>query len=107
MTDSQFEYGPISRGIYLALIPAIALTLFFSWEIFGYYLLLLLFLGIGLKPLLLKTGIHALFQHTTESAYERLHKKHAEKLHLEVERKIRDNKYRGGYRKDSRLPKNW
>lgn len=107
MTNSQFEYGPISRGIYYALISATSLVPFIAMELLGYYLLLLVFLGFGLKPLLLKTGIYSLWEHSTESLHEKVHRKHTEKHRLEIERKSRDNKYRGGHRKDSRLPKNW
>jgi hypothetical protein len=107
MPDSKFEYGPISRGVYIALISATTLVPFFFMELLGHYLLLLVFLGFGLRPLLLKTGIYSMWQHSTESAHEKLNKKHTEKRSLEIERKVRDQKYRGGHRKDSRLPKDW
>jgi hypothetical protein len=107
MLDSQFEYGPVARGVYYALISATSLVPFVAMELIGYYLLLLVFLGFGLKPLIIKTGIHSLWQHSTESVHEKVHKKHTEQHCLEIERKSRDKKYRRGHRKDSRLPKNW
>ncbi|MBT3531139.1 MAG: hypothetical protein HOF74_10360 [Gammaproteobacteria bacterium] len=105
--ELQFEYGPVPRGIYLALLWLAIVVPFISLALIPYYVFLLLFLGLGLKPLLLKAGIYAMFQHTTVSLHEKLTHKHTEKRRGEVDRKVRDQKYRGIRRKNPRLPKNW
>lgn len=107
MSKSRFEYGPVPRGIYYALIAVTPLVFFISRELAGYYLLFLFFLGFGLKAFLVHTGIHSLYQHISASIFEKSSEKHTEKRRLEIERKVRDDKHRGGHRKDPRLPKNW
>lgn len=59
---NNFEYGPIARGIYTAMLWLVWLVPFVFPEYFFFYLLLLIFLGLGLRPLLLKTGIYSIFQ---------------------------------------------
>ena len=107
MTGNRFEYGPLARGIFIALVwmsPVVAVV---SWEWLGWHLLLLVFLGIGLRPLLEKTGIHALYQYVAAALEERIYRRFTEQRRKEVERAARRKRYKRFGREDPRLPKNW
>ena len=55
--EKQFEFGPVSQGIYRAMLWAgLLIPLYFpAWT--AHYLVLLIFLGIGLRPVLEYTGL--------------------------------------------------
>lgn len=61
MRERKLEFGPISRGIYLALISVAAVVSIYFPEVFFYYVLALVFLGLGLRPLLERTGLYDLW----------------------------------------------
>lgn len=107
MHEHKYEYGPISRGIYMALIW-VSLAIGMGWpKMLPYYLGFLLFLGLGLRPLLEKTGLADLFMHLVASTDEKLHKGSQAKLSRKIDRKVRDEKYRKSRYRDPRLPKDW
>jgi hypothetical protein len=86
------------------------LVLLLGWLAPGwliYYLPLLLFLGLGLRPLLEITGAYELFSRLQDRIEETRWKKITEERRLEVERKARDKKYKSQRQKDPRLPPNW
>jgi len=76
-------------------------------NLFIYYILFLIFLGIGLRPLVEKTGINAFYQTQITRLVEKWDRKFLEKRRMEIDRKRRDQKYRSKRAKDQRLPKNW
>ena len=107
MAGHKFEYGPISRGVYLATWSvAVVIALYFP-DYFFYYMFVLLLVGIGLRPLIEKTGLYELYQSLAITLEEKWHKKYVEKRRAELDRKARDQKYRNSRVKDSRLPRNW
>ena len=69
--DDQFAWGPLALGSYGAMLSlTVVVALYFSHYL-GWYVALLLFLGIGLKPLLVRTGLAARLGVLFDSAEER------------------------------------
>ena len=107
MSSNKFKYGPLAIGIYVALISLLVVIMAAFPNLFIYYIFLLIFLGIGLRPLLEKTGIYAFYQTLRTRLVEKLDRKFLAKRKMEIDRKRRDQKYRNKRTKDPRLPKNW
>jgi hypothetical protein len=107
MSHRKFEYGPLAVGIFMALVAVIApVGMYFpEWQL--YYLLFLFFLGFGLRPVLEVTGLLAVCESVLESLRERWNRKFVEQKRRQVDRKVRDEKYRKSRYRDPRLPKNW
>ena len=62
MKTAAFEYGPVARGVYIALLWC-ALPLGFSAPLWVLpYVLALAFLGLYLRDLLVWSGLYGLFQ---------------------------------------------
>jgi len=107
MNPSDFEFGPVARGIYLAmlwLIPVVAL-IFSSY--FLAYMALLLFLGLFLKSIIRKSGIDSFLWHLFITVDDKIHAKLIRKRIQNIEMKQRDEKYRRWRRKNPKLPRNW
>ncbi|MDM3872514.1 hypothetical protein QSV34_14270 [Porticoccus sp. W117] len=107
MREQKFEYGPISRGCYVALLW---LTVFFAFtdpKKLPAHIGVLLFLGLGLRPLLECTGLCDLWQQFRGAVNDRRYRKISQKKRVEVERKDRNKRYKRARFKDPRLPKNW
>ena len=62
MNNSSFEYGPLTRGIYIALLWFTLIVAVINPYLLLFYVPLLLFLGLGLKSFLIKTGLAAKYQ---------------------------------------------
>ena len=107
MKEQEFEYGPIARGCYIALFPLSALVVTLAWEYLLYYVILLLFLGFGLRILLECSGLCRAWSAVEGKIQAKWGAKHLKKRRMEIDRKERDKKYRHSHRKDPRLPKNW
>lgn len=107
MAEHKFEYGPFARGVYIALIWFVILTAIVFPELLHWHLLLVFFLGLGLRPLLEKTGLYELYAHVTASFAEKRDRKFVEKRRREIERKRQRKMYRRFGNDDPRLPKNW
>ncbi len=107
MDKHKFEYGPLARGTFIALVALSTLVPLISWRYTGYYLAFLIFLAVGLRPLLESSGIYDLYQQLTIAARSKLDKGFLERRSAEIERKARDRKYQQWRRKDPRLPKDW
>ncbi len=107
MTGNRFEYGAFSRGSYLALWSvAIPVALAFP-NLFLYYVLALLAVGFGLRPLIEKTGLFELYQSLVMTYEDKRDKNYLADRRSELDRKARDEKYRKSRVKDPRLPPNW
>ena len=107
MSEPEFEYGPLAQGIYKAMLW-FTLVIPFLWAgIFFYYIAFLIFLAFGLRPVLKVTGLYRLWASVTVASSEKWNRGWVEKQRKEVERKVRDEKYRHVRRKDSRLPRHW
>ncbi|MCL6416833.1 hypothetical protein MIB92_14325 [Aestuariirhabdus sp. Z084] len=103
----KFEYGPVSLGVFKALLWGTALVGFIAPVSLTYYVAFLLFLAFGLRPLIERTGLFEYYQHFRCTLDERLNRKQLAQRDQEIERKRRDDRYRHARRKDPRLPKNW
>ena len=107
MNKRNFYWGPFAVGLYQAMLWS---TLIIGWTARDYlfvYVMLLLFLGLGLKPLLLYTGIYQLFNNLFDNLddkkWERISQERRREFELEKQRK----KYKYRRQRDSKLPKNW
>ncbi|MEW5251119.1 hypothetical protein [Microbulbifer discodermiae] len=107
MKEVEFEYGPVSRGMFHALIALTILVPFIWLDKFLYYLGFLFFLGFGLRSFLRVTGLYRMWTSLECKISDKWHKGLVEKRREEVERRVRNDKYRHIRRKDPRLPKDW
>jgi len=107
--EHQFEYGVVLRSLYNASIGLTVFVLLLFPSYAGYYILTLLVLGFGLRPLLEKTGLYHYFSHGAQRLDLHLHRKQLDQHRANIDRKVRDDKYRKSRSrdKDPRLPKNW
>lgn len=105
--QKQFEYGPLAVGTYRALIAVTLLVPLYIPSYMGWHLLLLLFLGLGLRPLLELTGLYKWLIHMQVVTASKINKEFDEKHAQKVDRKMRDDRYRGRRQKHPDLPKNW
>ena len=104
---STFEWGPLARGVYTALLCS---TILVSWifpEYLVRYILMLIFLGVLLRPLLERSGLYDLYLRITYKLSEKRWRKVNERRRLEVYIAERDKKYRARRTRDPKLPKNW
>jgi hypothetical protein len=62
LNKQHFEYGPVAQGIYRAMLYVVILIPFVFPKYFFHYVVFVLFIGLGLRPLLIKTGLYRLFQ---------------------------------------------
>ena len=107
MKESKFEFGPISRGIYIALICATILVPAINYKWFLAYAAFLFFLGFGLKPFMEYSGIYDFYIHLKCLAYEKLDKNWLAKRRKEVDLQEQKKRYKNLRVKDPRLPRNW
>lgn len=103
----QFEYSPLLQGVYRGLMWTILPIALLGREVLIGYVLILLFLGLGLRPLLELTGLYRLLSHSLVIIQEKTDKKFLEKRAQEIDRKMRDDKYRKRRLKHPDLPKDW
>ena len=101
------DFAPVATGAYIALIVAlvpVALA-FPQWAL--HYILFLLFLGLGLRMVLERTGLYRLWISLETWLANRWNRKFLARRNAETDRKLRDEKYRKSRVRDPRLPKNW
>lgn len=105
--NTQFEWGPLARGVYTALL---CLTVLVSWlypEYLFHYMGLLVFLGVFLRPLIERSGLYDAYSRFAFALSERRWRKVNERRRHEVYLAERDKKYRARRTRDPKLPKNW
>ena len=107
MAEKQFEYGPLARGIYIALLWFTILIAWVAPAWLYHYVALLIFLGLGLRPLLEWSGLAHRFQSHAAEFENWRHGKRERKRRLEVAIRERGRKYRYTHYRDPRLPPNW
>jgi hypothetical protein len=105
--EPEFKFGPLSKGIYMALISVTALIPLISPEYFLHYVLFLAFLGFGLRPFLIKTGLYSLWNSAGVAIQKNWRRKQIDKRALDLDREVELEKYRKSRYRDPRLPKNW
>jgi hypothetical protein len=104
---NDFEYGPAARGIFVALLWFTLLLAWVAPNLLPWHVGLLLFLGLGLKPLLRHTGAHRGWHHLLVRLEElRYAKSDADNIRR-IERKRRDDKLRAARKLPSELPPRW
>jgi len=111
--QDDFHYGPLARGAYIALLWSTAILGFVGadadWarQYLRWHLLLLVFLGLGLKPFLLRAGIYRLWQGWTAELQQRRNAGHHAAAARKVDRSRRDQKLRSTRLRDPKLPPRW
>lgn len=108
MSSETFTYGPLAAGTYRALLFCTAPLAFANPHFVIYtYVPVLLFLGLGLKPLLILTGLHEQFSALQGKLERRIWKSHTGHKAEEVDKREKAKMQRHSHRRDSQLPKNW
>lgn len=103
----RFEYGPLARGSFIALVCLLPLTMVLSADWLAWHVLLILFLGIGLRPLLEWSGLYTVYARLAVAWQERWHRDFTAQRRREIERKQRRARYKRFGPEDPRLPKKW
>jgi len=109
----EFEFGPLARGIFMALmwgtLPMAVLAgkgmvapIWFLLYAGG-----LVFLALGLKPLLVRTGWLGLLRQVQVELEDRYYADFEAERRQEVDRRQRDQKLRRQRYRDPKLPPNW
>jgi hypothetical protein len=107
MRKREFEFGPIATGSFLALVCVLGPIIFAFPQWAFSYILFLLFLGLGLRILLERSGLYRFWSSVEGSLVQKWNRRFLAKRKSEVDRKMRDEKYRKSRYRDPRLPKNW
>ncbi|MEM1112102.1 MAG: hypothetical protein AAGI11_09370 [Pseudomonadota bacterium] len=105
--DDYFEWGPLAKGCYIAMASVTVLVAFAFPHHLYWYLPLVIFLGVGLKTVLVRTGLAKHLSFWLEQTEEARWSKITRRRRLEIERQERDKRYRHRHKQDPRLPKNW
>jgi len=103
----EFEYGPLAKGAFIALASVTPVVLFIDYTYFIPYLAFLLFLGLLLRPLLVKSGLYALWNKLGIGVQSKWDEKYLERRAKEIDKNVEMEKYRRSRVRDPRLPKNW
>lgn len=103
----QFEYSPLVQGVYRGLACAAVPLPLLGIEVFLAYMAVLLFLGLGLRPLLERTGLYRALGHFLVVFEGKTSKRFLEKRAAEIDRKARDDRHRRRRLKHPDLPKHW
>jgi len=103
----RFEYGPLPRGTFIALICLLPVSMVLSPYWLAWHLLLVLFLGIGLRPLLEWSGLYTVYASVSAAWQERWGRGFTARRRREVERKQRRLRYKRFGPEDPRLPRKW
>lgn len=104
--NQHFEFGPTARGIYIALISVASLVPLVSPTYFIHYVIFLIFVGFGLGPFFVKTGLFGLWNNICTRVREKWDRKYLAKRASEIDRRVELEKYRKSRYRDPRLPKN-
>lgn len=107
MKEAQFYWGPFARGCYIA---AWWFCPFFVWtnpKVLVYYFPALIFIGLGLRPLLERTNLYNLFQALLIKKEDASWSKINKQRRREVEQQERSKTLKQQRIQDPRLPKNW
>ncbi len=107
MSEKTFEYSPVFKAIYIAMLWFIPFLTWHYSQWLWHYVALMIFLGLGLRPLLEWSGLVVWFEDLLARLDYRLHRREIEKRRMLIARRERDRKYRHTHHKDPRLPRNW
>ena len=105
--NREFEFGPLAKGLYIALFcMAVPLLMLFPQYVAA-YLASLVVLGLGLRPFLVWSGLYGLWNRTLGGAQRKWDEKYLAERRAEIDRAQELEKYRRSRARDPRLPKNW
>ena len=107
MKTTAYEYGPVSRGIYIALIWLTLPVMFLGLKQFISYTLFLIILTFALRPLLEVSGLIGVYQSLVSARRDRINKRLSTKRFIEIDKRERILKHKRSRIKDPSLPKNW
>jgi len=105
--EPQFEWGPIARGIYWAMIVASPSVFFLYTEYSGYYILFVIFCGLGLRRLIEFTGLYIYLNNRLGLLQEKQWQDITEKRRREVDTKAELKRIKNSPEARRKLPKNW
>ena len=105
--DDDFQYGLVSRSIFVGLLWLTPLLGFTAPNWVLWHVCLLFFLGLGLKPLFIHTGLRRAWLTWRAHAQQRRHAADHTEASRRVERQRRDDKYRKSRKRDPGLPPGW
>jgi len=105
--EQQFEWGPLARGVYWAMIASWPLVCFLYTQYAGYYILLIIFCGFGLRRLIEVTGVYVYLNNKLGLIQEKHWQGVTEKRRREVDAKAEIKRINNSYEERSKLPKNW
>jgi len=75
VNKSTFEYSPLAKGTYTAMLWFTLVVLAINPFLLIIYMPLLLFLGLGLKPFLIQTGLAEKYQALSAKRMDKLNNK--------------------------------
>lgn len=101
------RFGFVSFSIYVALVWCTFIVIWSFPEYVNYYIAFLVFLGLGLRPLLEWTGIYDRWIDLRERLDQKIHARHYREQRRKVAQAARDERYRKARKRDPRLPKHW
>ena len=107
MKTSAFEYGPVSKGVYIALIWLTLPMMFLGFKKFIAYAVFLIFLTFALRPLLEVSGLIGVYQSLVSARREKINKRLSTKRFIEIDKREQILKHKRSRIKDPSLPNNW
>lgn len=107
MKSGDFQFGFVARSIYVALLWGIILVSWVWPDWLNYYIVFVIFLGIGLRPLLIWTGLSTLWEHYFQGRSDLSDKKSLAQRDLAMRRDAQRERIKHARKRDPRLPKNW
>lgn len=107
MKTPIFEWGPVSRGVYIALLWLTLPVLYLGVKQSVGYVLFLIFLPFGLRPVLEVTGLFNVYQSLVAALHDKANKRISTKKFIEIDKRERILKHRRSRARDPSLPKNW
>lgn len=107
MKTPSFEYGPVYRGIYIAMIWLTLPAMLLGIKPFIGYVLVIIFLPFGLRPILEVTGLFGAYQSLVVAHSENANRRLSTKRFIEIDKRERILRYKRSRIKDPSLPTNW
>lgn len=103
----EFEYGLIAKGVFVALVAILPVFPLLWPQHLPAYIVFLLFLLFGLRPLLVKTGLYRLWNDAGAEVEHQWDKNYLEKRAADIDRKVKSESFHKSRYRDPRLPKRW
>ncbi len=105
--EEDFTFGPVVQGVYRAMLSTAAIVPFISPALALWWIGLLLFLGVGLKPFLKRTGLRRIWLSVMADVQRKRNAPHHAEASRRVDRRRRDERLRKTRLPNPELPKRW